>query len=324
MLSLTIDHWRTLQDEERKQEINAAIKLALAPAAKKTATKEVEEVLANLDAINPSKQLLDLINTRMQAGLAKIKQGVKRDLRKKNYLAGSKIQVPTPTANGHNSRKASTAATSWKQKQKQKKKAMTPKHPNKAKPVSNGLAMPKRRNRSIRGQDSCGGSRNARPPKGARRCQKVLSAHVASSRRHMNCTNQLIGKYHDLLKQQYGFVADETQSLWKRVERRIGEMNVDEWCTRPRNMACHNLLKHSRMPPCTTKLLGLGLNYCIKSTTTKETTTQTFEQLADDVRMIYALQDVENDDDSYTPSLYIKSEYRFNLAPVLIENALVS
>jgi len=134
----------------------------------------------------------------------------------------------------------------------------------------------------------------------------------------------LIGKYDDLLRQQYGFDADETQPLWKRVERRIGEMNVDKWCVRPRNMAYHNLLQPNSMPPGTTKLLVLGLNYCIKSTTTKETTTKTFERLADDVRRIYALRDVENDENSYIPSLYIKSEYKFDPAPVLIENALVS
>ena len=92
----------------------------------------------------------------------------------------------------------------------------------------------------------------------------------------------------------------------------------------PRNMACHNLLQHNSMPPGTTKLLGLGLNYCIKSTTTKETTTNTFNRLADDVRRIYAMGDVENDEDSYIPSLYIKSEYKFDKASVLIENALVS
>ena len=101
-------------------------------------------------------------------------------------------------------------------------------------------------------------------------------------------------------------------------------MNVDEWCTQPRNMACHNLLQHNSMPPGTTKLLGVGLNYCIKSITTKETTTKTFKRLADDVRRIYTLQDVQNDEDTYIPSLYIKPEYKFNPAPVLIKNALVS
>ena len=81
---LAIDHWRFLQDKEQKREINAAIKLVLAPAAKKTATEEVKEVLVNLDATNPSKQLLALIDKRTQAGLlAKIKQDMKRDLREK-------------------------------------------------------------------------------------------------------------------------------------------------------------------------------------------------------------------------------------------------
>ena len=55
--------------------------------------------------------------------------------------------------------------------------------------------------------------------------------------------NQFIRKYDDLIKQQYGFVVDETQPILKRVKWRIGEMNADAWCAEQRNMACHNLLQ---------------------------------------------------------------------------------
>jgi len=70
---LTVDLWKSIQDQERQQKINAAIKLALAPPAKKTATEEVEDALANLDPSNPTKSLLDLIDKRTTAGLEKIK-----------------------------------------------------------------------------------------------------------------------------------------------------------------------------------------------------------------------------------------------------------
>ena len=89
-------------------------------------------------------------------------------------------------------------------------------------------------------------------------------------------------------------------------------------------MACHNLLQHNPMPSGTTKLLGLGLNYCIRSTSTRETTKHTFTRLAEDVRRIYALRDIENDEGNYIPSLYIKSDYKFRPAPVLIERALAT
>jgi len=56
----------------------------------------------------------------------------------------------------------------------------------------------------------------------------------------------------------------------------------------------------------------------------RETTKHTFTRLAEDVRRIYALHDVENDERNYIPSLYIKSDYKFRPAPVLIERALAT
>ena len=112
--------------------------------------------------------------------------------------------------------------------------------------------------------------------------------------------------------------------LWERVERQIGDTDVARMCARPTNMACHNLLKVNPMPSGTAKLLGLGLNYCIKLTTMKESTKNTFNRLTEDVRRIYALRHVENDEGNYIPSLYIKSDYEFRPAPVLIERTLAT
>jgi hypothetical protein len=77
------------------------------------------------------------------------------------------------------------------------------------------------------------------------------------------------------------------------------------------------------MPSGTANLLGLGLNYCLKSPSTNDTTTKTFERLTEDVRRIYALRDVE-DDGNYIPKLYIKSDYRFDPASPDLEKALTS
>ena len=164
--SLTTNLWKSIQDQERKSKINAAIKLALAPAAKKTATEEVEAALANLDVANPTKSLLDLIDKRTKAGLDKIKADMKRDLRK-NYLAGSKNQELTPIKNGQRSKKASTAATS----SKTKKKNATPKRPEKGTPRNNGGATPKqkKKKRGQRGHGSRGESNAEGHQRGAGR-----------------------------------------------------------------------------------------------------------------------------------------------------------
>ena len=82
---LTTVLWKSIQDKERQKEIDAAIKLALVSPARKTATKEVKAALAMLDANNPTKSLLDLIDRRTKARLEKIKQDLKRDMRKQLF-----------------------------------------------------------------------------------------------------------------------------------------------------------------------------------------------------------------------------------------------
>lgn len=143
-------------------------------------------------------------------------------------------------------------------------------------------------------------------------------------KRHMNRANQLVGKFGELVKRKYGFVADPTWPLWKNVERRIGEMSEEEFNMRPANMACHNLLRDGVPSPNGTKtLLGLGLNYCIKSPLrSKITTKHTFTRLREDVRRMYALRDAPDQGD-YIQSLYIKSDWKFEQASDDIEEALV-
>ena len=88
------------------------------------------------------------------------------------------------------------------------------------------------------------------------------------------------------------------------------------------NMACHNLLQINQLPVGTNTLLGLNLNYCIKSSTTTKTTAKTFERMTEDVRRIYAFSQSPPDDADYIPTLYIKSDYRFKPASIEIEKAL--
>ena len=102
-------------------------------------------------------------------------------------------------------------------------------------------------------------------------------------------------------------------------------MDLREFNSRPRNTACHNLLKANDIPLGTPQLLGLGLNYCVKPTTTNEMTDTTFTCLTRDIRRMYALRGMtDNDNGDYIPSLYLKSNYDFKKAPSHIEKAIVS
>ena len=98
-----------------------------------------------------------------------------------------------------------------------------------------------------------------------------------------------------------------------------GEMDLMEFKARPVNMSCHNLLRYNVIPKGTTSLLGLGLNYCIKSPQTDQTTKSTFDRLCQDVRRKYAFSKNPPEDGGYIPKLYIKSDYEFASASKEIE-----
>jgi len=142
-------------------------------------------------------------------------------------------------------------------------------------------------------------------------------------RRHMNRADQLVRNHGELLKEQYGFLAEVDKPLWYNVERRLGEMNCQEILSMPRNLKCHNLLENNPLPQGARALLGLGLNFCIRTDTTTETTNNTFSRLSNDVRRIYHLRDSPDQaDDEYIKKLYIKSDWKFKAAPDHIEEAL--
>eukprot|EP00956_Cyclotella_meneghiniana_P035167 scaffold112213_cov44-Cyclotella_meneghiniana.AAC.8 len=102
-------------------------------------------------------------------------------------------------------------------------------------------------------------------------------------RRHMNHANQVVRTFGEHLRRQYGFLADPSLPTWRNVVRRIRELSVDDCvASNVGNLACHNLLQNLPLPPGTTKLLGLGLNYCIKPSSTTNTTVNTITRMKDD------------------------------------------
>lgn len=146
---------------------------------------------------------------------------------------------------------------------------------------------------------------------------------MGRDRRFMNRADQLVGKFRGHLEQQYGFVVDETKPLWENICTALGTLSSFDFDSRPSNMACHNHLEINALPSGTSDLLGLGLNYCITSRTI-ETTDSTFTRLREDCRRIYALvnKPPNEGDDDYIPSLYIKSDYKFDSAHPDIEDAI--
>ena len=120
----------------------------------------------------------------------------------------------------------------------------------------------------------------------------------------------------------YGFVANPRLPLWENVEAQLKTVDVTELPARPKNNACDNPLQSRPLPDGNPQLLGLGLNYCVKPSSTKEMTKGTFARLEKDVRQTYHLRRAEESGD-YEPRLYIKSDYAFKDARKDTEQALV-
>eukprot|EP00956_Cyclotella_meneghiniana_P029384 scaffold70892_cov59-Cyclotella_meneghiniana.AAC.1 len=136
-------------------------------------------------------------------------------------------------------------------------------------------------------------------------------------RRFMNHADQVVGKFGELLKKQYGFLTDPALPLWKNVERRLGEMSLDEWSLQISNMSC-------RTTCCKVQPYHLAPrnSWDLDSITILSTTANTYNRMIEDVRKIYHLKDAPDNDD-YSKQLYInKSDYVFDPASNEIEEAV--
>lgn len=148
-----------------------------------------------------------------------------------------------------------------------------------------------------------------------------MRVQAAFERRHLDNAVRKVRTHGDRLEAQFGFVADPNLRIWDNVERCLGKMDVMQMQSRPRNVACHNLLRNNEIPTGTPQLLGLGLNYCVKPTSTREMTTHTFSRLAKDLRRMYALRNAD-EEGNYIPELYLKSDFEFKDASQRIEQGL--
>jgi hypothetical protein len=172
VITTTVGLWKIIEDQEQQREIEAAIKLILEPPATLGATRQVQFAMEAIDTANPSKTLLDVIDKQQKAGFAKIRQEMKKEMRK-NYSADPKNQGSTPTKNGLGSKKTSTATASSSKKQKQKKsqpeKTAASQQEGPSTRSRKAGAKAKVKAKGGKDQDSRGGSKGGARRKGAER-----------------------------------------------------------------------------------------------------------------------------------------------------------
>ena len=132
-------------------------------------------------------------------------------------------------------------------------------------------------------------SRALQRRRGNKRRHKALRTHMARERRHMAIVDRKIDNTRAILVQQYGVAADPDLLLWQNVEVQLKTMDMTEVRSRPRNMACHNLLQRLELPSGSKELLGLNLNYCVKPPSIAHMTKMTFTRLQNDLRRMWGL-----------------------------------
>ena len=100
------------------------------------------------------------------------------------------------------------------------------------------------------------------PAKAAKkRRQRALKSQAAHEQRHLRLAISKMRQQMEDIKRKFGFVSDCQRPRWKNFEDAAGKMNTTLLQHQISNKSCHNLLRRLDLPPCTSKKLGLNLNY---------------------------------------------------------------
>ena len=111
------------------------------------------------------------------------------------------------------------------------------------------------------------------------------------------------------IQQDYGFTANPSLPVRKRILNRLLHMSVREFFAHCNNLSFHNLCVENNIPTSAAKLLGLGLKYCIcdRKAPTDLSDFQ-FERFRKSIRTKYQLLGLEDAEErTYEPKIYVKN-----------------
>ncbi len=107
----------------------------------------------------------------------------------------------------------------------------------------------------------------------------------------------------------FGFCANPQQSLQRNFNKAISQPPSQLFNKQPTNLAFHNLCTKNELPPCTRQLLGLGLKYCLASSSLQQKTNTTALKVAYSIRTRHYLQtNSVSQDAEYIKQLYKKNK----------------
>ena len=124
------------------------------------------------------------------------------------------------------------------------------------------------------------------------------------------------------------FLANPHSSSKSNLVSFLKQLSIDDFLSIPTNLSCHNLLFAVPPPPGIKSLLGLGSNFCLQSRSSANSIQHTIDRYTNDVRRTYfwqrnkttILKDQQNE--TYNPKLYFKSNWKFSKASKQIEHSL--
>jgi hypothetical protein len=132
-----------------------------------------------------------------------------------------------------------------------------------------------------------------------------------------------LNNYKKQIKKIYGYVADPNLPTWENAKNIIASTTSSTYFSKPKNLACHNLC--TKVPPKNFQiLLGLGLNYALKTPRVKNNTKTIMKRFRNDIRRKYFFQQrPENKEkEDYIPKLYLKTSWEPPEANETIEECM--
>ena len=140
---------------------------------------------------------------------------------------------------------------------------------------------------------------------------------------HTEGEDRAIKAHRAKLLETDGFLADPDKPTWENVQEQLGQMPAHSLLNMTSNMAWHSL-SSIPIPRGTQRMLGLGLNFCVKTDTPTNDYAKTVDRISGDIRRIYFITNCPEIDQNsaFNPRLYVKSDWIPPTASKTIETAL--
>ena len=123
------------------------------------------------------------------------------------------------------------------------------------------------------------------------------------------------------IKSSFGFIASPNLTVWENAKKQLGEINTVKCFNKVHKLAYHNLCQNYKPPSGLKSLLGLSLNFSLKSTRPMVNKIHlAFKRMQRDIRLKYYFVDEIQPEFKHSP--YITSNWDPPQASAKVENRI--